>query len=126
MSEVDAMDLDKYMAYMNARSLLTSLGYVVISEAEDYKTRQKIESLEKEVTWFERKYEMDIVNKRIYRANDAASDNDEKFTKLIAFAHKHPIVFKSVMKAYNTRPDIRFGDTLLVFCSCVKSGEIKI
>jgi hypothetical protein len=69
---------------------------------------------------------MDIVNKRIYRANDAASEDDGKFTKLTLFAKKHPVVFKSVMKAYNTRPDIRFGDTLLVFCSCVESGEIKI
>jgi len=65
-------------------------------------------------------------NKRIYQANIIASSDNANMDGLKKFAKDHPNVWRDIMHAYEGSPDFRFGDTLLVFCSCVKNGYIKI
>lgn len=65
-------------------------------------------------------------DRRIYLANVVASTDTSKFDKLIEWAKVHPYMMTDIMKGYVTSPDDRFGDTLLIFCSLIMSGEIKL
>ena len=66
------------------------------------------------------------VDKRIYMANKVASDDDADFSKLKEFAKNHPIIMSDVLRVYLQSPDARFGDTLLIFCSCIMNCQIEV
>ena len=66
------------------------------------------------------------VDKRICKMNEVACHETPNFEKLIAFANAHPVFFREVYHEYLRWPDIRFGDTLLTFCSAIKSEYYKL
>jgi hypothetical protein len=57
------------------------------------------------------------IDKYIHKANKIAANDTVNFDNLKTFAEVHPRIMMNILKEYKKSPDIRFGDTLLIFCS---------